>query len=157
MVEVARVSENPGEGLSGETGEHRLTVTSRGKLPPETREKLPPIAPGLECVVLAEGELSAVFHFEDQPRRDSRSFLRHVGTRHGIERIVLLSGDRPQEVEAFARAMGITEVYGGMSPEEKVEVVRRLNDEAPTLYRSEERRVGKECASMCRSRWSPYH
>ena len=22
---------------------------------------------------------------------------------------------------------------------------------------SEERRVGKECASMCRSRWSPYH
>ena len=25
------------------------------------------------------------------------------------------------------------------------------------LIRSEERRVGKECASMCRSRWSPYH
>src|SRR3546814_17266149 len=27
----------------------------------------------------------------------------------------------------------------------------------PTLYRSEERRVGKECVSTCRSRWSPYH
>ena len=25
------------------------------------------------------------------------------------------------------------------------------------IPRSEERRVGKECASMCRSRWSPYH
>ena len=25
------------------------------------------------------------------------------------------------------------------------------------IFRSEERRVGKECASMCRSRWSPYH
>src|SRR3546814_17310340 len=24
-------------------------------------------------------------------------------------------------------------------------------------YRSEERRVGKECVSTCRSRWSPYH
>ena len=23
--------------------------------------------------------------------------------------------------------------------------------------RSEERRVGKECFSLCRSRWSPYH
>ena len=23
--------------------------------------------------------------------------------------------------------------------------------------RSEERRVGKECSSECRSRWSPYH
>ena len=25
------------------------------------------------------------------------------------------------------------------------------------LYRSEERRVGKECRIGCRSRWSPYH
>jgi hypothetical protein len=26
-----------------------------------------------------------------------------------------------------------------------------------TQYRSEERRVGKECPWKCRSRWSPYH
>src|SRR3546814_6913658 len=26
-----------------------------------------------------------------------------------------------------------------------------------TVRRSEERRVGKECVSTCRSRWSPYH
>ena len=25
------------------------------------------------------------------------------------------------------------------------------------VHRSEERRVGKECAMECRSRWSPYH
>ena len=25
------------------------------------------------------------------------------------------------------------------------------------VVRSEERRVGKECALLCRSRWSPYH
>src|SRR3546814_15849938 len=25
------------------------------------------------------------------------------------------------------------------------------------IVRSEERRVGKECVSTCRSRWSPYH
>src|SRR3546814_17243735 len=35
----------------------------------------------------------------------------------------------------------------------------RFNLEADELYidRSEERRVGKECVSTCRSRWSPYH
>src|SRR3546814_6669799 len=27
----------------------------------------------------------------------------------------------------------------------------------PPAGRSEERRVGKECVSTCRSRWSPYH
>src|SRR3546814_12160384 len=26
-----------------------------------------------------------------------------------------------------------------------------------TIHRSEERRVGTECVSTCRSRWSPYH
>src|SRR3546814_332641 len=29
--------------------------------------------------------------------------------------------------------------------------------EAARAQRSEERRVGKECVSTCRSRWSPYH
>src|SRR3546814_11775260 len=28
---------------------------------------------------------------------------------------------------------------------------------ATAYFRSEERRVGKECVSTCRSRWSPYH
>ena len=28
---------------------------------------------------------------------------------------------------------------------------------APVGFRSEERRVGKECSKQCRSRWSPYH
>src|SRR3546814_17724283 len=30
-------------------------------------------------------------------------------------------------------------------------------DGSMTYHRSEERRVGKECVSTCRSRWSPYH
>src|SRR3546814_13498402 len=29
--------------------------------------------------------------------------------------------------------------------------------ESAAVARSEERRVGKECVSTCRSRWSPYH
>src|SRR3546814_14684556 len=36
----------------------------------------------------------------------------------------------------------------------------KLFDEKPAPrsdYRSEERRVGKECVSQCRSRWSPGH
>ena len=36
------------------------------------------------------------------------------------------------------------------------EMKRKLVFETAT-ERSEERRVGKECAILCRSRWSPYH
>src|SRR3546814_5999989 len=31
------------------------------------------------------------------------------------------------------------------------------DDRREQAVRSEERRVGKECVSTCRSRWSPYH
>src|SRR3546814_17854035 len=32
-----------------------------------------------------------------------------------------------------------------------------FSDSSDISSRSEERRVGKECVSTCRSRWSPYH
>src|SRR3546814_5969508 len=35
--------------------------------------------------------------------------------------------------------------------------VRMVPEATRGLDRSEERRVGKECVSTCRSRWSPYH
>ena len=37
------------------------------------------------------------------------------------------------------------------------EVLAQGGIEKIGLVRSEERRVGKECTSWCRSRWSPYH
>src|SRR3546814_12971884 len=57
----------------------------------------------------------------------------------------------------------------GMSYALEVDMIRaaRAKDLLTTPYvfdanqavamRSEERRVGKECVSTCRSRWSPYH
>src|SRR3546814_14702678 len=40
---------------------------------------------------------------------------------------------------------------------EMVERIARDVDPGAKVVRSEERRVGKECVSTCRSRWSPYH
>src|SRR3546814_20210534 len=39
----------------------------------------------------------------------------------------------------------------------KLQRFNAIVDDARTRLRSEERRVGKECVSTCRSRWSPYH
>src|SRR3546814_8252262 len=38
-----------------------------------------------------------------------------------------------------------------------VQVVAHTHPFFASLLRSEERRVGNECVSTCRSRWSPYH
>src|SRR3546814_8913248 len=40
---------------------------------------------------------------------------------------------------------------------QSIEVGFRLIKVLERAGRSEERRVGKECVSTCRSRWSPYH
>jgi hypothetical protein len=41
----------------------------------------------------------------------------------------------------------------------RLDAIYLWQDEAATavMGRSEERRVGKECRRLCRSRWSPYH
>src|SRR3546814_10720864 len=47
-----------------------------------------------------------------------------------------------------------------LTEEEKAEYKSVFSDATYTHVeskRSEERRVGKECVSTCRSRWSPYH
>ena len=41
----------------------------------------------------------------------------------------------------------------GVYKNPRVHLVMPISD----ITRSEERRVGKECVSTCRSRWSPYH
>src|SRR3546814_16289697 len=50
----------------------------------------------------------------------------------------------------------IARVIVGMGQLE-LDLVRAGEGNAPHADRSEERRVGKECVSPCRSRWSPYH
>src|SRR3546814_19344257 len=42
-------------------------------------------------------------------------------------------------------------------PGQVVLLAWRLSVHKASNHRSEERRVGKECVSTCRSRWSPYH
>ena len=38
-----------------------------------------------------------------------------------------------------------------------IRIIHHVLNQRHDTARSEERRVGKECTSWCRSRWSPYH
>src|SRR3546814_1506597 len=49
-------------------------------------------------------------------------------------------------------------VTAGGAREHQIDHLHRvINHDVGVENRSEERRVGKECVSTCRSRWSPYH
>src|SRR5262249_34913589 len=113
-------------------------VTSRKKMPraeaAAAAAALPPADGGLECVVLVDGRFAAVLRFRDEVRAEGRPFVRHLGPRHGIHRLILLSGDRAPEVRRLADLVGVHEAHASKSPEEKLELVRRETRAADTLY-----------------------
>jgi heavy metal translocating P-type ATPase len=130
---VSDISERPGEGLRGTVGHRRIQITSRNKMPDDTIT-LPPISSGLECVVLFDDLYAATLRFHDTPRTDSRTFIKHLKPRHAVSRVLIVSGDRDQEVRHLAEQVGITEVHSAKSPEDKVAIVRSEASRAPTLF-----------------------
>jgi len=131
---VTDISERPGEGLRGTVGHQNILITSRAKLPLTATFALPPVTSGLECLVLIDGRYAAAFRFHDKPRSDSRTFIRHLRPRHAVNRVLLVSGDRDEEVRRLAAEVGITEVHSAATPEEKVAITRQEVQVSPTLF-----------------------
>src|SRR3546814_14211687 len=61
-----------------------------------------------------------------------------------------------QDVVLFDGTIAENVGYGALH-EASHDEIRKALEAANLLSRSEERRVGKECVSTCRSRCSPYH
>jgi heavy metal translocating P-type ATPase len=134
---ATEVGEQPGQGLRGMVNGHQVLITSRNKLISQSiagSEQLPPLAGGLECIVVVDQRYAATLQFRDAPRADSRSFVEHLGPKHKFERIMLVSGDRESEVHYLAEQVGITEIYAQQSPEQKLAIVRAETAKAKTLY-----------------------
>jgi heavy metal translocating P-type ATPase len=130
---VSDISERPGEGLRGAVGKRGIRITSRAKMADKTIA-LPAVSSGLECVVLFDDLYAATLRFHDTPRIDSRTFIKHLSPRHAVSRVLIVSGDRDQEVRHLAEQVGITDVHSAKSPEEKVDIVRSEAKRAPTLF-----------------------
>ena len=137
LLPVSEISEQPGQGLRGTVDGREVRITSRNKLAaqsPEMVELLPPLASGLECVVVIDGRYAATYRFRDAPRADGQPFILHLGPRHAIDKVMLVSGDRASEVEYLAGQVGITEVRAQQSPEQKLQIVREEVAQAPTIF-----------------------
>lgn len=130
---VTEVSEKQGEGLRGSVAGRDVWITGRSKVTDRCLP-VPMAATGLECVVFINGTYSATFRFRDVVRAGGRSFVNHLGPRHHVNRVLLVSGDRDSEVRYLADVVGITEVHASKSPEEKVYIVREETKRGKTLF-----------------------
>src|SRR3546814_2545559 len=91
---------------------------------------------------------SSDLHLAGREQRARRFLPRHHQVpepgREPMARVVALRAQLGGGAQRFGNALGRAFVVGG-------------EGHAHMAVRSEERRVGKECVSTCRSRWSPYH
>lgn len=137
LPRVEHLTEAPGRGLSGRLDGTVVTVTGRdelGRTEGFDLSRLPPHDSGLECMVLVNGIYAATYRFHDAPRDDGAPFVAHLGPKHRVERVLLVSGDREPEVRYLAERVDITEIHAGVSPEGKVDIVRDETAKAPTLF-----------------------
>ena len=133
LLPADHVSEKPGEGLRATVAGHAVFVTGRGKVDAQ-RHQIPPQAGGLECLVFVDDRYAATMRFHDAPRSDTASFIGHLLPKHGVSRVMLVSGDRESEVRYHADRVGIAEVYAGKTPEEKVAIVKEETAKGRTLF-----------------------
>jgi heavy metal translocating P-type ATPase len=133
FADVSQISEPPGQGLSGTVEGRQVLITGRHAAVARGMP-LPPLAGGLECIVIVDGRYAATMRFRDTPRTESLSFISHLRPRHAVQRVILVSGDRESEVRYLADELGIKEVHASKSPEEKVEIVRQETARARTLF-----------------------
>ena len=85
--------------------------------------------------------------------------MRTYGDRCGVARALDLVGERWALLVVRELLLGpkrFSELRRGLPGAGQSMLTHRLA-ELERAGRSEERRVGKECQSVCRSRWSPYH
>jgi heavy metal translocating P-type ATPase len=137
LQQASHVSEPPGQGLRGTVSDRQVQLTSRGQLLSQKisgAEHLPPIAGGLECIIVIDGKFAATFRLRDAPRAEGRSLIQHLGPKHQFQRIMILSGDRESEVRYLAEQVGITEIHAEQSPEQKLAIVRQETAVVKTLY-----------------------
>lgn len=137
LVNAEQINEPQGAGLHGLIDGHKIVITSRkqlGKFGLEKEIDRLPQGMGLECVILIDDQLAAHYRFRDAPRDDSVSFIQHLRPMHGIKKAMIISGDREEEVNYLAKSVGITEVYAGKSPEEKVDLVVKETKLGKTAY-----------------------
>jgi heavy metal translocating P-type ATPase len=135
LFDASEVRERPGEGLEGVIDGRAVRVFGRRQAEAlGFGAALPPTAAGLECVVLVDRAYAATYRFHDVAREESHSFISHLAPRHRLARVLLVSGDREEEVRYLAERVGIREVFAECSPEEKVTITRRESEQAPTLF-----------------------
>ncbi len=115
---ATNVVEEHGVGLTGVVAGATVRVGQPKNALPEWAQ----IESALIVAVEIDGELKAVIGLDD-PLRDEAGSTISALRKMGVERIVLVSGDRQSTADVVGATVGVDEVFGDCTPEGKLEIV----------------------------------
>ena len=115
------IQELAGVGLVGDVAGKRVSVGKYSEVEnqAELNAALAAAGPNTLVVVTWDGKARGLIELSDQIRPGATETVRELNKQELS--VALLSGDNPRRVSEIADAIGIKEVLGGVSPEEKLQ------------------------------------
>ena len=129
-----QVHEEPGQGIEGRVNGHHVAVGSRvfartsGVPQAEILSTASTTTRGsgeAHVVVAIDGHVAGVIVMADELRPDADRIVERLRA-EGVRHVAMISGDRRSVAERVGRELGVDRVYAEQSPEQKLEVVRRV-------------------------------
>jgi Cd2+/Zn2+-exporting ATPase len=114
-------------------GNHRL-IEERGLCNAAIHSTLNALAAtGRTAVLVARrGRPLGIIALADRTRESADAAIEML-RRHGVQRIVMLTGDNQASADSLARQVGIDDTYAELLPHDKVDVVRKLKETYGTV------------------------
>jgi Cd2+/Zn2+-exporting ATPase len=78
-------------------------------------------------VIRQNDEYIGIIALMDTPRKEAKSTLEQL-KKIGIKRMIMLTGDNQKVADAVAKEIGLTDAWGSLLPEEKVEAIKELRE-----------------------------
>ncbi|MEH2082547.1 MAG: heavy metal translocating P-type ATPase [Nostoc sp.] len=140
-VGAIEVQASPGQGIVGISQEQQIIVGNAvfvqqyvKNLPEELQEIVQSWEQeGKTVVWVARGvEVMGVIAIADEVRLPAAATITRL-KKLGVEQVVMLTGDNQQTARSVAQAVGIDRVYAQLLPEDKLDVIRRLQQQYQTV------------------------
>jgi P-type Cu+ transporter len=121
-----KIEEVKGYGMKAEDKEGNIFEAASYKaVEPLTNED------GHSVYVTKNGELLGWINVADEIREEAAGVINYLKSKN--IKTILLSGDRLQKTKALGDKLGIDEVIAEQTPEQKLQVISRLANDAPTV------------------------
>tara|TARA_R110001606_G_scaffold373738_1_gene531217 strand:- start:301 stop:2274 length:1974 start_codon:yes stop_codon:yes gene_type:complete len=133
-LKATNVSEVAGKGLKGKVngktvlvGNTALMSSSGIDVPSETNDIVESIV-----MVAIDGKFAGYVIIADEMKKDAHLAIRQM-KELGVSKIIMLSGDKDSITQKVAKELNIDWAKGGLLPEDKLNEVEKLKEQADTI------------------------